>query len=418
MIRVCDAIMGTGKSSAAITYMNEHKDEKFIYITPYLDEANRIKEQCAEMHFMEPSNKIEEFNFKKSEHTAALIKQGRNIATTHQAFKMYSDEMLEDIHNYGYRLIIDENMDVLERYDYHIDDIKIAIDAGYVEDVNGIYKLVRDDYSGVAFRELFKFMKCRDLVRMDCKDGTGGIERLFYWVLPPSLITSFKDVFILTYLFEGQCLHHFLEIYNLPYKYIGISKGEDGKFRFSDCNWYTPEYVKNLGEMIHIMDNEKLNSVGDDINALSMSWYDKNEEEVERLKRNVYNYANNIWRGMPSDEKMWGCFKSYSHKVSGKGYTKSFLTFNTKATNKYRDKHYLMYIVNIFMNVSDKRFYQRNGIEVDEDAYALSVMVQWIWRSAIRDGDEIYLYIPSSRMRTLLLDWIETTSKGGNCVNE
>ena len=77
-----------------------------------------------------------------------------------------------------------------------------------------------------------------------------------------------------------------------------------------------------------------------------------------------------------------------------------------------------MYIVNIFMNVSDKRFYQRNGIEVDEDAYALSVMVQWIWRSAIRDGDEIYLYIPSSRMRTLLLDWIEKTSKGGNCINE
>ena len=55
---------------------------------------------------------------------------------------------------------------------------------------------------------------------------------------------------------------------------------------------------------------------------------------------------------------------------------------------------------------------------MDEDAYALSVMVQWIWRSAIRDGDEIYLYIPSSRMRTLLLDWIEKTSKGGNGINE
>ena len=39
MIQVCDAIMGTGKSSAAITYMNEHKEEKFIYITPYLEEA-------------------------------------------------------------------------------------------------------------------------------------------------------------------------------------------------------------------------------------------------------------------------------------------------------------------------------------------------------------------------------------------
>lgn len=42
MIKVCDAIMGSGKSSAAITYMNEHPDDKFIYITPYLNEVKRI----------------------------------------------------------------------------------------------------------------------------------------------------------------------------------------------------------------------------------------------------------------------------------------------------------------------------------------------------------------------------------------
>ena len=34
MVRVCDAVMGTGKSSAAITYINEHPKEKFIYIFP------------------------------------------------------------------------------------------------------------------------------------------------------------------------------------------------------------------------------------------------------------------------------------------------------------------------------------------------------------------------------------------------
>ena len=33
MVRVCDAIMGTGKSSAAITYMNEHPEKRFIYVT-------------------------------------------------------------------------------------------------------------------------------------------------------------------------------------------------------------------------------------------------------------------------------------------------------------------------------------------------------------------------------------------------
>lgn len=251
---------------------------------------------------------------------------------------------------------------------------------------------------------------------MDDKTKDGGVEHFFYWVLPPDLITSFKDVIILTYLFEGQSLHHFLEMYHLSYKYIGIQKDND-RFRFCEYPGYTPEYVSRLVDMIHILDGEKMNSIGENLHALSMSWYDGKPEEVERLKKNVYNCINNIWRGSPSNEKLWGCFQSYRHLVQGKGFSKSFLTFNAKSTNAYRDRKYLIYIVNLFMNVNDKRFYQSHGINVDEDAYALSIMVQWIWRSAIRDGDEIYLYIPSRRMRTLLTNWIETTSKGGDYVN-
>jgi hypothetical protein len=43
-------------------------------------------------------------------------------------------------------------------------------------------------------------------------------------------------------------------------------------------------------------------------------------------------------------------------------------------------------------------------------------MIQWIWRSAIRDGEEVYLYIPSKRMRTLLTDWMDNISKGVSAV--
>ena len=41
-----------------------------------------------------------------------------------------------------------------------------------------------------------------------------------------------------------------------------------------------------------------------------------------------------------------------------------------------------------------------------DDEYALSEMIQWIWRSAIRDGKEIWVYIPSRRMRELLKKWL------------
>lgn len=52
-----------------------------------------------------------------------------------------------------------------------------------------------------------------------------------------------------------------------------------------------------------------------------------------------------------------------------------------------------------------------NNISVDENGYALSEMLQFIWRSAIRDGKEIWVYIPSIRMRELLKQWIKDNSK-------
>lgn len=409
MIRVCDAIMGTGKTSATITYLNEHKNEKFIYITPYLTEASRIKEGCPDLHFVEPSNKLKKYDFKKSLHTAALISQGRNIATTHQAFKGYTGEVLKDIQEKGYTLIVDENVDVLEKYDIHPGDLQMTIDAGYVSEHNSEYSITGKQYSGIAMREMFRLLQSRKLIRINDEKEND----LFFWTLPPDLITSFKDVFILTYLFDGQSLHHLLTIYGLQYENIGIERTEQGEYRFGSYPGYVPEYVKNLKNMLHIVENDRLNAVGDQKYSLSINWFDRNDDGVEQLKRNVWNFFNCINKDIPANRRLWGTYASKYGVVKGKGYTKSFITFNTKATNEYKDRTHLVYIANIFMNVNEKSFYQMHGIEVNEDAYALSIMVQWIWRSAIRDGSEVYLYIPSKRMRDILTRWIEITSKGG-----
>lgn len=407
--------MGTGKSQSAITWMNSHKEDKFIYITPYLEEATRIKKGCPSLNFCEPSDKVAKYNYRKSEHTAALIKKGKNITTTHQAFKGYTPEMHYNILHQGYTLIIDENVDILETFDFHPDDLQMAVDAGYIEDNNGIYNVTGKEYNGRNLKDLFRLLKSRELVRIDSDDDT--TSSLFYWALPPDLINAFKDVFILTYLFEGQSLYYFLKIHNIPYEYIGIERIDTGTgFQFSEYPGYTPSYVQNLGERLHILDVPKLNSVGDDYYSLSMSWFEKKDEEIEQLKRNVYNCFFNIWEDIPVEERLWATYKKEYGRMKGKGYTKSFLTFNTKASNNYTNKTHLVYIVNLFMNVNDKKFYQKHGVEVDEDLFALSTMVQWIWRSAIRRGSEVYLYIPSSRMRKLLTDWINNVSKGGNTV--
>lgn len=66
------------------------------------------------------------------------------------------------------------------------------------------------------------------------------------------------------------------------------------------------------------------------------------------------------------------------------------------------------YVINRYLNPFYKHFFEQRDIEIDEDNYALSELLQWIWRSAIRNGEEINLYIPSQRMRELLEGFLTT----------
>ena len=42
------------------------------------------------------------------------------------------------------------------------------------------------------------------------------------------------------------------------------------------------------------------------------------------------------------------------------------------------------------------------GMDINEDIYALSEFMQWVFRSAIRDNKPIHIFLPSERMRNLL----------------
>ena len=104
---------------------------------------------------------------------------------------------------------------------------------------------------------------------------------------------------------------------------------------------------------------------------------------------------------------MWTTFKDCRKRVKGKGFTKGFVVLNQKATNRYSHKTTLAYGLNLFMNVPIKRYFESRKVEVNEDLWSLNEMLQWLFRSAIRNGEPIDIYVPSRRMRELLLNWIE-----------
>lgn len=411
MVYVCDSIMGSGKSSAAITYMNEHPEQRFIYITPYKTETERIQSACPHLNFVRPSKKIPEYHFKKTEHIAALIKDGCNVSTTHQAFREFGQEMKDDIKSMGYTLIIDEDVSSLENIPIDKEDVRMAVDANRIRKDGDIYSKGSVPYNGTTHRRMISVLDSRDMVMLETKEG----DEMFYWLLPPDLIACFNDVYVLTYLFDAQSLRFMFDMYGFHYTYIYV-KNMGFRYEFTDEPGWIPEYVRNLRDKIHVLDNKKLNNVGNRETSLSINWMKNNPESVKKLKNAIYNYFHNIAK-CPSDERMWGTYKGSMSKLKGDGYTKSFVAFNTRATNEYASRTTLVYAVNVYMNVAFKSFYADRGVVIDkgiEDVYALSMMVQWIWRSAIRNGGDINIYIPSRRMRTLLINWMDALAEGGD----
>ena len=400
--------MGTGKSQSAIAYMNAHPNDRFIYISPFQSEANRIATNCPELDFVEPLDRKPQYQYTKTGHTRHLLLEGRNIASTHQCFKFYTPDMLEMITKQGYTLIIDENVTTIDSFVYHPDDLEIAVRGGLLREEGDTYTVTDVEYAGVALAQMMRLFKSRNLFKHAVK---GGREAVWFWSLPVDLLTAFKDVFILTYMFEGQDLHQHLTMNGLPYQKIGVRRTQEGGWEFAESDFYIPEYVGTLSQHIHICDHSKLNSIGDDESSLSMNWFKTRPDQVDKLANNISNYFRNLMSDFESDVRLWSTYKNEIAKLRQKGFYRSHLPFNHRASNEYRNRRVLVYAVNVYYNVETKRFLKHHGAEVNEDQYALSTMLQWIWRSAIRDGEDIYIYIPSSRMRRLLTEWIKDVEK-------
>lgn len=154
--------------------------------------------------------------------------------------------------------------------------------------------------------------------------------------------------------------------------------------------------------LIHILENEKLNHIGRNKHGLSRKWFydDNHQQDVIQLKKHMHNYFHNICKSK-SSECLWTTYDEVAPLIADKGFKKGFASLNN---NNVMNRKYLAFACNLFYPSGDKFL-------ISENNYALSEMLQFIWRSAIRDGKEIWIYIPSIRMRNLLKQWINQNSQ-------
>lgn len=404
--KVCDALCGCGKTSSCINMMNEQTDRKFIFVTQYLDEVERIVNGCRSRGFVSPMCD-EKTGRSKLTDIQELIAQGRNIATTHALFLSYTSETKQLIQEQHYTLVLDEVVDVICPAEIARCDIDLLFKSEMIREDGEFITWLGDQYAEEAhakFRDEMLRAKSKNFMKFD--------DQYFFWAITPELFTSFDDVYVLTYLFESQGLKHFFDIYGIAYELIGTKK-VDGRYQF--CGVEEMDRRRDLRDKIHVLDSERLNAIGDGRTSLSYSWYNKEvykkDSELTKLQRHISNLFKNVYKAKAKDS-LWTCFKSFEGALSGKGYASSFIPYNLRASNEYASRKYLAYCVNNFPRPWETKYYHEHGAEVDADMYALSILVQWVFRSAIRNNEEIWVYIPSARMRYIFCQWVENLANG------
>jgi len=418
-VNIIDSPCGSGKTTYAMTKLLTQKGKKYFYITPFIKEVERVADKLG---FFQPHD------FEKGGKTRGcleLLKQGLNISTTHALFTISGNEFLNEIKKHGYTLVLDEMLDVSEDIKINHNDIvdlevleRIVLP---VEDFGIVNKGINEYHGGYTqVKKLMNAINKAEVYSFKCKNENICLIRQF----SPDILKAFKEVWVMTYLFKDQIMYAYLLAHKFDVKFHYV-KETTGNEKFEDKNFELiegepPRSGTKYKGLIKIHEDVKgskpLNAIGekdkeakDKLIPLSSGWWKKHSTDKEKMQiiiNNMHNYKQNYLKGK-SNLTMWTVFNTYQKIIERDGYKKGFLEHTSKATNKYKDKTCLMYMIDKRPNPKEKLFYKIMGVTIDEARYSLGYLVQWVFRSAIRDNKPISIYIPSKRMRDILVNWLD-----------
>lgn len=185
-VKVCDALCGAGKTMSCINMMNHDTEHKFIFITPYLTEVERIKRSCSGRQFMSPEKSpLNKFSKLRSLHD--LMERGENIVSTHALFSTYTEETQRLIRANNYILVLDEVIDLFQPVGFDGGDINFLVRNNIAkkgEDGNIVWD--DEEYTGVVFSDLMRMSQSNNLVDYD--------GAFYFWAIPIEIFNCFTVV--------------------------------------------------------------------------------------------------------------------------------------------------------------------------------------------------------------------------------
>lgn len=440
---VIDAHCGAGKTEYMIRTMRQETERPFLYISPFRQTFERLKGEPpyegrgVGRTIYTPDNRNPEGT--KLCSLKRLIEAGRDIMSTHALFLTLDEEAIELIRARNYHLIIDEALGAVtvfaqEGQTVETEEERMVREYITRDDIawlmkNGHIRIDKDKENQVVWVDSVKDGELRhrysDIERI-IKSGAVCYARdcFLVWSFPITALQAFSEVTVLTYRFSNSIMQGYLAYHHQPYEHKTVM-WHNGEYVLED---FRPEVGQgnSYAELIHIHMDDKLNAIG--IRTpnkgrfpMSSRWYeedmDKKLGRCKVLKDNATNFLRHYCKA-DRDRVMWTTFKRYNKKVNPKGYTQrsdkteTFVPCSSRATEEYIDRGFLVYLVDRHLHPGVDAFLRQRDIVIDKDEYALSELIQWIFRSRIRndrlpkEDREIFIYIPSARMRTLLLGWL------------
>ena len=411
--------MGSGKTSFIINKMKNEQGlaqmvtgRKYIYVTPLLDEITRVQKATKDMDFRNPvprhGSKFFDLN--------RLLAEGQNIATTHELFKKLTNHSYDLIVNQKYTLVIDEVLTCCDLFsDLTSGDREHLFknDMVYIEENTKRLRWNEDDHGDYKGRF--------DDIRNLCKNGNLCVygdksSQIILWQFPIEFLQCFDEVYILTYLFEGSPMRSYLEAEGVGFKYFAVTGTHDTGFKLTDWHSYSEADKKAVIRDRVTLYEGPLNDIGSTpkgqrkSNPLSSTWFKNADEQTKKsLKAKTETwftkYAKTSFK-----VNAWCTFAKHRKALEGMRYKNRncWIPLNTKATNEYAHKTSMAYLSNRFSLPPVRNFFADQGIPFNEDVYALSEMLQVLWRTAIRNEQPVQFYIPSERMRNLFKLWLST----------
>jgi hypothetical protein len=401
-IHIKDRPCGSGKTTSMIEGFQS--DRKYLVITPLKTEVRRIIEGSKSVPFQQPHENDNEAGtkFRSLEN---LVLNGMNIVTTHKLHEnlvpLAKDGLFDD-----YDIIIDEVPNIVK----HVaEKSPTSVEEFYVD--SG-YMLVDQD-TGLVTPTL-KWWSNKDHVKDTLERKIFGhavsgclylLEgKFFIWAMPRELLTAGRTTTILTYKSEGSMLSAYLRKLRIPAE-VANDNHQENTFR------------RQAAELITICDIPALSKLK--LSYTGQSKGLKDNQYCRTVVTALKNLRGRHLKGVSPENILITCikegwYKDNKEKVAGPFASGSklfkgakWIANTTRGTNDHAHASHLIYLYDQNINPLIARWLGDSSQEF-KDAYALTELIQWVWRSRIRRGEPITLYLPSPRMRRLMEEWLST----------